>query len=298
MERAVVSVTALDDYRPTLGGSTIAAAAGIDPYCSPIRLWLEMTGRVHREETDAMRLGRRLEPVIFAELNERGYPCERTPEVEVRDPVRPWLVGHPDGHGAGPLDGTVIEAKATGRATDVPPIAHEAQAQTYMHLLGTREALIAQLGGLTFSVWEVGYHAHLAEVLLHLGETFVDYVRQGVQPPPAGHPDDRKALALAWPDSVPGKRVRETREVRDARRELAALMERERAQKARIEHLRAVVTDHMGDAEELVSAHDERVATWKGFTQHRLDTARLKSERPDVYEMFSTATTGRRFLLT
>lgn len=41
--------------RFTIGGSEAAAAAGIDPHRSRVGLWLEKTGRVEREETEAMR---------------------------------------------------------------------------------------------------------------------------------------------------------------------------------------------------------------------------------------------------
>jgi hypothetical protein len=292
-----VNVVALDAHRPVLGGSTIAAAAGVDPYCSPIRLWLEKSGRLAREETMPMRLGKLLEPAIFAALVQDGYSCERTPDAELRDAALPWLVGHPDGFGVGAYDGTVFEAKATARPTDALPVAHEAQVQTYMHLARLPVAVVAQLGGLTFQTWTVEYHEHLALTLLGLAERFVGYLRDGEQPPPSGHPDDRAALADAW-DATPGKRVRETREICDARRELAALLEAEKARHARIEHLRAVVTAYMGDADTLVSAHDETVATWKGFASRRIDTPRLRAERPDLYEAYSGEATTRRFVLT
>ncbi len=291
--QVTVTVTALDTRRATLGGSTIAAAVGIDPFCSPIRLWLDLTQGREREETEAMRLGKRLEPVIFEELNERGYTCTRGAPT-LYDPERPWLVGHPDGYGEGDV---IVEAKATGRASELPHPWHEAQVQTYMHLADVDHSIIAQLAGLTLTVWEVDRRQHLIDVLLRLAEEFIGYVRSGEQPPPAGHRDDRAALLALWPDATPGKKVRETKEVRDARRELSALLEREKAWKARVEHLRAVVTDHMGDADTLVSSHDETVATWRNTTSRRLDTAALKTRRPDVYDLYSTETTTRRLLL-
>ena len=177
-----------------LGGSTIAAAAGIDPYCSPIRLWLELTGKLQREESEPMRIGKVLEPAIFTLFRQDGYDVTRTPDAELRDPFIPWLVGHPDGFGAGEWEGAVIEAKATGRPTDTLPVHHEAQVQTYMRLSGSGNALVGQLGGMTFQTWHVEYHPHLADLLLALGEEFVRRVREGVQPAPHGHPDDRDAL--------------------------------------------------------------------------------------------------------
>jgi predicted phage-related endonuclease len=291
-----VTVAVLDERRPVLGGSTIAAAAGIDPYCSPIRLWLELTGKLQREESAPMRIGKALEPAIFTLFKQDGYDVTRTPDAEVRDPFVPWLVGHPDGFGAGEWEGAVIEAKATGRPTDTLPVHHEAQVQTYMRLSGAGNALVGQLGGMTFQTWHVEYHPHLADLLLALGEEFVRHVREGVQPAPHGHPDDRDALLSAY-TVEPGGRVRETREVRDWRRELAGLLEAEKARKARIELLRARITAHMGSADTLVSLHDEVVATWKETPSRRLDVTRLRAERPDVYDAYTGETMTRRFLL-
>lgn len=292
-----MSVVALDSARPLLGGSTIAAACGVDPYMSPIRLWLELTGRVERAETEAMRWGKRLQPAIFAELQARGYGAHQTDD-ELRDPALPWLVGHPDGYDytgdAARL--TIVEAKAIGYPRDTLSPAHEAQAQTYMMLAGCDFGYVAQLSGLHLQVFELERKPQVVATLLGLAEAFVGYVRSDTQPPPSGHPDDRDALLLAHPRG--GGTARETRAVRDARRELARLLEQEKAVKARAEHLRAVITDHMGDAETLISSHDEPVARWSNVQTRRLDTKRLRDQRPDIYDLYSTETEGRRLTLT
>ena len=43
-----------DVRRFTVGGSDVAAAAGIHPFVSPVMLWLQKTGRVEVAETEAM----------------------------------------------------------------------------------------------------------------------------------------------------------------------------------------------------------------------------------------------------
>ena len=57
----------------TLGGSVAASAAGIDPFRSRVMAWAELTGRVSREESEAVEWGNRLEPVIDDAMTERGY---------------------------------------------------------------------------------------------------------------------------------------------------------------------------------------------------------------------------------
>lgn len=290
-------VVRLDSRRQRLGGSTIGAAIGVDPYCSPIRLWLEMTGRVEREQTEAMGLGKRLEPVIFDELEARGFSVRRTPGIELHDPLRAWIVGHPDGVTTDTSLMGIVEAKASARGSDTLPPQYEAQAQLYAYLALADEWMVAQLAGLHLTVWAGERNPGLVEAMLALAEPFMECVRSDTQPAPSSHPDDRAALALAFSDVDVGAKVRETRAVRDARRELRALLDAEKARKQRIEHLRAVVTNHMGHADTLVSAHDEVVATWKNVTARRLDTDALKRQVPNVYEAYATETTSRRLVL-
>lgn len=60
------SALAPHDRRLGLGASEVAAAIGLSPWRSPIDVWLEKTGRTAQgPETDAMRWGSALEPIIL-----------------------------------------------------------------------------------------------------------------------------------------------------------------------------------------------------------------------------------------
>lgn len=286
-------VVPLDPRRQKLGGSTISAAAGVDPYCSPIRLWLEMTGRIERAETEAMRLGRLLEPAVFLALRERDYPAEPAKGAILTRKDTPWLEGHPDGY----CEGAIVEAKCAGYAVDALRPAHEAQVQAYMHLSDTDEAIVAYLGGLRLDVFHVSRDDWAIGVMRKLGQEFMRHVYEDTQPPVTGHGDDRTALGLAYPEAQ-GWPIRETREVREARRELAALLYAEKERKRRIEHLRAVITGHMGEADTLLNREGDTVATWRNVTSHRLDTTALKAAMPETWAEFATETNTRRFVLT
>ena len=287
--------------RARLGGSTIGAAIGVDPYCSPIRLWLELTGRTERQETEAMRWGKALEPAIVGELREQGREITYPAPKDYRDAERPWLVGHPDGFilpdREPPFDARdvqVLEVKASAWGYDEPPAQYVAQVQTYLHLTGLYAGTLATLAGLQLHVAEIERHEHTIATMLGLADAFMEYVWKDEQPPPLGHPDDRHALLAAHPEHESGKVRRESREIRDARRELVALLAAEKARHERIEHLRAVLTAHMGEAETLIDAHDSPVATWRNVTSHRLDTTRLRRDHPALASEYSTESTTRR----
>lgn len=279
----------------TLGGSTLPRACGLDPYCSPIRLWLQLTGRETVEPNEAMWWGTQDEATIIARLGMLGWNV--TPGRELRDPERPWLTGHTDGH----LDddpGSPVEVKSLAHSGEAVLPAHQAQLLTYMHLSGADVGLLARRIGHRLDVQTIKREQHYIDLMLGMGEDFLRYVWRDEQPPVTGHVDDRAALLVLHPDGVVGKRKRETRDVKAARQELVRLMEAEKARKARMEHLRAVVTDHLGDATELLSRTDETVATWRNQTTRRVNTDRLKGEFPDVYEQVREPQTTRVLRLT
>lgn len=282
-----------------LGGSELAIAVGLVPWHSPIRLWLELVRDEQPPESDAQRIARRLRLPMLLELETRGYYASSDDAFGMPLRAPPWLADEPDAawlgdEAVGPLPVT-LEPAAQHRGELAPW--WEARLQALLHLTDAPAGLVAHLGGLTFEIWEVDRDERAIALLLELGERFVAYVRSGEQPPPGGHPDDRAALLAVHPAATAGKRARETREVRAARLELARLLEREKVAKARAEHLRALITSHIGDAETLVSLHDEPVAAWRNVSTTRLDTARLKRERPDVYATYSATSDARRLTL-
>ena len=293
----------------TLGGSRVADAIGLG-WSSPIRTFGELTGKpgFARRDDDlsalgAMRLGRRLQPVIFAELNEDGYPClEHEPDAPgyvVTDPARPWLIGHPDGHGIESADGLVIEAKA--QAYPHADLSAQVQTLVYMHLDGYSGGLIGTLAGLHVEAVELPRDDEKIGRILVLLDRFWEHVESDKWPAPTGHPDDRGAIGDAYPAHEPGRKIRETRAVMEARRELRMLNEQDGKHGARTRrkaYLASVVTEHMGDAELLISAHDEVVARWPAYPSQRLDTKRLREDHPELAEAYSSTTTSRRLTLS
>jgi predicted phage-related endonuclease len=297
-----VNVAALHPY--TIGGSTIAAAAGIDPYCSPTALFLRMTGAISEPESNGhLRIGKALEPVIIDLLREDGYTVTRYPGYECPDAARPWLVGHPDALGAS-HDVYVIECKATGGWAlrswngDEPPVTWQAQVQTYMHLTGTDRAVIAALiDGTTLRTVEVQRNDRAIAVLLEKAEAFYGYLCKGEPPPPDSWASTREALHELYREGTKGRQVRAGRAVRETVEEMRRLRASLDAHEAQYEERRRMIEATMGDAEVMVDQADNPLVKWTSSHGRRLDTKRLKAELPAIYERFSTETTTRRFTL-
>lgn len=291
----------------TIGGSDAAAACGIDPFRSRVMLWCEKTGRVERPESEAMTWGKRLEPVVMEVLEARGYIIHPAPAYT--DGARAWLTGHPDGFVGhqGESDGRpeLLEVKTAGVWSSRDwngggvPIHYQAQVQHYLHLTGLTRALVACLvGGQRLEVREVERDDRAIETLLALEEEFFSYIASDRPPPPDGSASAKEALAALHPSATTGKVARLSGALWDdlralrAREEQLAVVERQR------DELKQRIQAEMGDAEVAISPHDTEVAKWTNVTSHRLDTARIRKERPDLYDTYGVASESRRFTLT
>jgi predicted phage-related endonuclease len=69
------------------------------------------------------------------------------------------------------------------------------------------------------------------------------------------------------------------------------------AHKEQYEARRRLIEATMGDAEVLLDHADNVLAKWTQTPSRRLDTKRLKAERPEIPAEYSTETTTRRFTL-
>lgn len=296
-------MTVTELRRFTVGGSDVAAAVGIDPHRSAVALWLEKTGRVERVESEAMRWGTLLEPVVRAELEHRGHELMPAPADGFTDPDRKWLVGHPDGFTTIGDELAVVELKTAGQWAHRAewngggvPVPYQAQVQTYLHLAGRERALLACLvGGQRLEVHELERDQSAIDTMLALLDDFYRHLRSDTPPPPDASDSARAAVLALYPEHTPGRVHRLTRDEWADVRELRARREQMAAVKEQVQELENRLKAAMGDAESAVSPHDDEVLHWRTVRSTRIDTAKLKAEEPELADRYATTTTTRRF---
>jgi putative phage-type endonuclease len=298
-----VTVVSLDTRRrDKIGGSDAAAACGVDPYRSRVMLWAEKTGRVTRAETEAMRWGKLLEPVVFAELERQGFDVMPAPDVEWAQDGLPWLVGHPDGFVD--LDGQrcVLEIKTSNvfaghdwTSDAGAPLSYLVQVHHYMAVTECPAALLACLvGGQRLELREVRLDVDVVEAMLEREADFLGYVRRDSPPPPDGSDSARDAIRALHPESS-GKTIRLDRATWEACKELRARKSQLDAVKRQAAELQQVVELAMGDAETAVSPLDTPAARWPNVVSKRFDTTRFRQDHPALYDEYAVAKTTRRF---
>ncbi len=300
-----MTVVSLDTRRrEKIGGSEAASACGVDPFRSRIMLWAEKTGRVERPETEAMKWGKLLEPVVFQELERQGFDVMPAPVDEFVLSGDKRMVGHVDGFVDLNGERGVLEIKTGSvfashdwQSDAGAPLPYLVQVHHYMMLTGCQVALVACLvGGQRLELREVELDETVQFDVLALEQAFLDFVRTDTPPPPDGSRSAADAIRALHPTSN-GKTVRLDRATWEACKELKARKEQLDVVKRQAAELQQRIELAMGDAEIAVSPFDTTAAKWTSREVTRIDTTALKAARPEIASEFAVTKPERRFTL-
>lgn len=86
----------LELRRSGVGGSEVAAVLGLSPYATPLDVWRSKVEGYAREETQAMRRGRLLEPAVVAMYAEETGAYQLAEVGTLRSKTRPLMLATPD----------------------------------------------------------------------------------------------------------------------------------------------------------------------------------------------------------
>ncbi len=311
----------LEARKKGLGGSDIAALAGLSKWTTPYQLWLDKTGQAEpepEEEPPHLYWGRRLEDLVADEYRVRtGRKIQRVNAMLVK-PDAPYMLAN--------LDRAVVNEEIAGNVrwkdgrlttdrilecktahafakdqwgepgSDDVPVPYLIQTQWYLGVTGCEVADIAVLiGGSDFRLYEIARDEALISDLEALASDFWHkHVVGGVAPDPQTVAD----AVHRFPRHVAAKEKPIGLSARDACIRLVQIAEDEKRLKAEAEDLKARVMAEMGDAEAAVETIGEpALATWKAQTTRRLDQKALREDHPEIAQLYTTETQSRVFRL-
>ena len=280
-----------------IGGSDIAAIAGLSPFKSPLAVYLDKRGEIESQpDNERMLWGRKLEDVVarhFAETND--VKVHRVNRM-LHHPKYDFFIAN--------LDRVVVSPKAvleikTGGARQIAnwqegelPTAYELQARWYMMVTQMREAYVAALlGGQEYVQVHLDRDPEIEDYMTELALRFWEMVQAGTPPEPTYQDTDlvrsmhpqAEPISIVLPESLDYAR-------------LSVLRTRLKEQEQEVTQLENCIKSTMGDAELAYLPGDERPSfTWKNQSRMTLDTKRLKAELPEVYERYARETTSRVF---
>ncbi len=283
-----------------IGGSDVSIIAGINPFKSVHQLWLEKTGQAGPEQTDSeyAHFGTLLEPIVRKEFMERTGLKVRQKHMLLQSEEHPFMFADLDGVINDGGEQAVFEAKtASAYKQEVweegIPAPYILQVQHYMAVTGAKKTYIAALvGGNHFYHHVVERDEEMIGKIIAMEEYFWNtHVLNGVEPVPDGSEATTNYFNSRFSKSN-GETIALPEEALPVCMEYDRLSEEmkklEKAKNAAANQLKS----YLKEAE--AGTVGGRKVTWKLISKNTVDTKRLKSEKPEVYNSFLKDSSYRR----
>lgn len=289
----------LEERRKGIGGSDAAAVAGLSPWKSPVEVWLEKTGQVEPEEPgEAAYWGTVLEDVVAREFSIRTGLKVRRRNAILQHPRYPWMLANVDRFVVGENVG--LECKTTSAYNakewegEEIPAQYILQVQHYMAVTGAYSWWLAVLiGGNRFIYKKIGRDDELIEQLIEIEKDFWEnHVLANVPPELDGSPASTEFVKKMYPQAtlpsvdLPSQAKELIEELENVKADIKILEEQKNECENKLKQL-------LGEHE--AGRIDDMIVTWKNVTSNRIDTNRLKKEKPEIYEQYLKSSSYRRF---
>lgn len=286
----------------SLGSSDAPIVAGVSPYKSPLELYYQLHGDLPRytdEETQAQRIGSKLEPMI-AELVAEDLGLKIRRSATRRHPIHAFMVANLDFEIiANPKGPGVLEIKNRMGAKPFETLPDDIMLQVVQQMAVTQRswACVGVLFGFgVLKTYEVQRDKELEEYLIELEARFMMRVQNGEPPDHTWTPETVGILKKLYPlDSgqtiaLPEQAVAYIAQFRQAKDD----MDRAEEQKAQaqgwlMERMQQATTAELPGYK----------VTWKSTKpSQKFDLERFEQEQPTLYAQYLKTVPGyRRFLV-
>lgn len=302
----------LEVRKQGIGSSDAAAALGLNPYQSPLELWMIKTGRDEglpkvdpNDEESPMYWGTLLEPIVAAHYTKRTGNRVRKINAVLQHPDadKSWMLANIDREVIGAPDVQILECKTAGIngaklwKEGVPEYV-QIQVHHQLAVTGKQSADVAVLlGGQHLEVHRIERDETLIKNLIQLEREFWHYVETDTPPPADGSESADRALRCLYPQDA-GNTIdfSQDRELSATYSDLLSLRETIANQCVIESQLKQRLQQAIGNASGAV--FETGSVTWKKSKDSVvLDVARLLKDQPDLIERYSLTKPGsRRFL--
>lgn len=294
-----------------IGSSDAAAAVGLNPYKSPLELWLEKTGRDAQlpkldpdDDTSPTYWGTLLEPLVAAQYSRRTRNRVRRVNAVLQHPAEPWMLANIDREVIGAADVQILECKTAGLngahlwKEGVPEYV-QLQVMHQLAVTGKSAADVAVLiCGQELQVHRITRDENMIRHLMQLEREFWHCVKDKRPPPADGSESADRALRALYPydsgSTVDFRGDFEMAAVISDLVEVRAVLEEQGKHEAQ---LKQRIQERMGDASKAL--FEAGTVTWKRSKDSTsIDLERLAREHPEIVQTYTVPKAGsRRFLV-
>ncbi len=282
-----------------IGGSDAGAICGVNPYSSAMKVFRDKTStEVEELDYEAVRIGHDLENYVAQRFTEATGLKVRKSNFMYRSVEHPFMIADVDrlvvGEDAGLECKTASAYNADKWADGNIPLHYAMQCYHYMAVTGRRTWYIAAvILGREFTYRKLEWDDDLISRLTEMEENFWNnYVAKGIIPPPDGSRACDEVIEQYFHTAKKAGAVRFEGfdEKLDRREEILGFIAELQEEQKQIEQ---EVKLFMGDNQ--YAASDHYRVSWGNIDSVRLDSQRIKAERPEIYADYGKASHYRRF---
>lgn len=282
-----------------LGGSDIGAIAGMNPWKSPISVFLDKTGQGEPiPDSERMRIGRDLEDYVAQRFAEAQGVKVRKRNAILQHDDYPFMLANIDREIVGKKEG--LECKVTnsfGRTdweNEIPPY-YELQCHHYMAVTGYDAWWLAALiGNEKVIIKKIKRDPEIIDYLIQLEQRFwEDHVLKNEMPAPDGSADATEIIKKKYPkDNGETLEIYEQEWQDRAKRycDLNALIKDLQREQ---DTIKQEIQLELKEAQKAVIG-DYRVK-WSTVISNRLDSKSLEKEHPEIVQKYKKESSSRRF---
>ena len=289
----------LELRRTGIGGSDAGAVCGMNPYSSPMKVFRDKTSEVVEEQdSEAIRIGHDLEDYVAQRFTEATGLKVRKSNFMYRSVENPFMIADIDrlivGEDAGLECKTVSAYNADKWKDGEIPLHYVMQCYHYMAVTGKRTWYIAAvILGREFTYRKLEWDDSVIFGLIAAEKAFWEnHVMKRSIPEPDGSKVCDAVLDKYFHTSRKGSIVELTGfdEKLDRREEIMSQIAELQNEQSRIEQ---EIKLYMKDNETAESSRYR--VSWSSVESTRLDTKRIKEEKPDIYHSYAKVSSSRRF---
>lgn len=283
-----------------IGGSDAAAIAGLNPWKSPISVYLDKTGQSEeQEDNERMRIGRDLEDYVAKRFSEATGIKVRRRNAILQHPEHEFMIANVDRILVGTDEG--LECKVTNSYSasdwkeDKIPIHYEIQCHHYMAVTGYKAWWIAVLiGNQEFVYKKIERDEEIINYLIQIEKDFWEnHVLKKEMPAPDGSEDAGDLIKMLYPEAIPGSSIDLPDDYLGSlnrRDEIEELIKKLEVEKSQIDQ---EIQNEMKEFE--AATIGDRKVTWKNIVSNRFDSTNFKKDHPGLYEEYINQSMYRRF---
>lgn len=282
-----------------IGGSDAGAVCGLNPYSSAMKVFRDKTSEIVEEtDSEAIRIGHDLEEYVAKRFMEATGLKVRRSNYLYRSKEHPFMIADVDrlviGEDAGLECKTASAYSADKWADGNIPLHYMMQCYHYMAVTGKRVWYIAAvILGREFTYRKLVWDEAVISNLTAIEEDFwQNHVLTGQIPPPDGSRACDEVIAQYFSKAKEDSVIELTGfdEKLGRRRDILQKIAELETEKKQIEQeVKLVMGEH-----ELARSRQYRVS-WGNVDSTRLDTKRIREEKPEIYENYAMVSHSRRF---